>query len=574
MILLGGLAVVLLLAGVVAYDAYRVQRDLRDVDAAGARLAVELRAGRTDTARAQALAIGVSTDDARRRLARPWWSLGARLPGIGEEVSAARALADAASRITPTLPVLVDATGTAGGVIDGGRVDVTTLAELQAPLAEADSGFAAAAERLRGVDTAELSGPVGDRLARSVEQVRSAATIIASGRQAADVLPVMLAGTHRYLLVFDNNAEIRTTGGLPGSWALLTTTDGRISLTTQGSSGAVPIAPQPVARLSKAERSLYTDLPATDFRDTAFVADADRAARLQAALWERGPGSTGATPVRLDGVVRLDTVALSYLLEGTGPITVRGVRLTPDNAVDQLLSRVYDAYGRRSDVVYREATRAVFDAITTRPRSLVALVSGFARARAEDRFTAVGITDPVRSALARSGGAGRLAPAAAGAPTAYVTLDDGTAAKMSFYLRRETTAEVGCSGGATTLTGYTRVSQTITAARAIRTLPAYVTGGGLYGVPAGHQQVVVRLYGPPGATLTEVDVDGRDVTDQLTRTQDAGRPAVVVPVEIEGPTPVLVAWRFTGGEVTDGATVWQTPSVVPGSGVVDAVGGC
>lgn len=563
----------LALGAVVAYDTWRTYRDLRDVDAAAARIAVGLRDGRTADARVAAVDVGRATDDARRRLHRPWWAVAARLPGIGEEVRTARALTDAAAQISPTLPVLVDATGTAAGVIDAGRVDVTTLATLREPLAEADSGFAAAADIVGDIETDTLDGPVGERLARSVEQIRSAATIIASGRQAADVLPTMLSGTHRYLLVFDNNAEIRTSGGLPGSWALLTAVDGRVRLTTQGSSGAIPIAPTPVIDLTRSERRLFTDLPATDFRDTSFVPDAVRAARLQAALWQTGPGRVDGTPIRLDGVLRLDTVGLSYLLEGTGPLTVREFRLTPQNAVELLLSRVYADYGARSDAIYREATRAVFDAITTRPRSLVALVDGFARARAEDRFSAVGLTPAVQSALAEAGGAGTLSPTAAGAPAAFVTLDDGTAAKMSYYLRRETEAEVGCPGGVPTLTGFTRLSQTIGAATA-RRLPVYVNGGGFYGVTAGHQQVVVRLYGPPGSTLTEIDIDGRDVTDQLTTTTYRGRPAAIVPVEISGPQPVLVAWRFSGGRIEETTQVWQTPSIVPGSGVITAVGGC
>lgn len=566
------LGVVVVFGALVAYDSWRTYRDLRDVDAATGRIAVGLRAGQIAEARIAAVDIGRATDDARRRLHRPWWALAAHLPGVGEEVRTARALADAAVDISPTLPTLVDATGTATGVIDAGRVDTATLATLQAPLADADAGFASAARRLDGIDTGSLSGPIGERLARSVQQVRSAAAIIASGRQAADVLPTMLAGTHRYLLVFDNNAEIRTSGGLPGSWALLTAVDGKVSLTTQGSSGAVPIAPEPVLPLSRAEDRLFTALPATDFRDTSFVPDAVRAARLQAALWQSGPGQVDGVPIPLDGVLRLDTVGLSYLLDGTGPLTVRDLRLTSANAVDELLSRVYATYGGRSDAIYRETTRAVFDAITTRPRSLVALISGFARARAEDRFSAVGLTPQVRSALDAAGGAGRLTPAAPDAATAFVTLDDGTAAKMSYYLRRDTEAEVDCPGGTPTLTGFTRLSQTISAARA-RRLPGYVNGAGLYGVTAGHQQVVVRLYGPPGAVLTEVDVDGRDVTPELTTATYAGRPAVIVPVEVSGPKPVLVAWRFTGGRLGDDVRVWQTPSIVPGPGVVDAVGG-
>ena len=42
---------------------------------------------------------------------------------------------------------------------------------------------------------------------------------------------------------------------------------------------------------------------------------------------------------QIDGVVALDPVALSYLLEGLGKIVVGGVDLTSENVVDELLCR-------------------------------------------------------------------------------------------------------------------------------------------------------------------------------------------------------------------------------------------
>ena len=459
-------------------------------------------------------------------------------------------------------------------LIAGGRIDLSALSGLAEPLGNASTGFEAAARQVAGIDTGELSGPIGSPLARAVERVRTAARVVDDGHLAAQVLPTMLGGTKHYLVVFDNNAEIRTTGGLPGAWALITATDGSLSLTSQGSFGPSLYSPTPVLPLSRAERALFTDLPATDFRDTAFVPDAQRVARLQAALWERGPGrSQPGGPVRLDGVLHLDTVGLSYLMGGTGPVTVENFQLTSDNAVDQLLSRSYALLGARSDEIFRAATAAVFRKLTTSPDSPVDLVSGFTRAFAEDRFHAVGTTPRVARLLKRAGGDGDLDPTAKGAPAAYVTLDDGTAAKMSYYLRRSTTAEVSCVDGRPALTGYTRLDQTIAKATGAK-LDPYVTGAGLAGLKPGTQQVVVRVYGPPGSGLAEVDLNGRDVTREVTRTTYLGRPAVVVPTLVDGATPVLVAWRFTGGDLPTRPQVWQTPSVVPGGGLVTSTGSC
>ena len=40
-------------------------------------------------------------------------------------------------------------------------------------------------------------------------------------------------GPRHYLLVVQNNAEIRSTGGLPGSFMILNAEDGKLSLGTQ-----------------------------------------------------------------------------------------------------------------------------------------------------------------------------------------------------------------------------------------------------------------------------------------------------------------------------------------------------
>ena len=40
-------------------------------------------------------------------------------------------------------------------------------------------------------------------------------------------------------------------------------------------------------------------------------------------------------------MISIDPVALSYLLAVTGPVTVDGVTLTADNAVDELLNGTY-----------------------------------------------------------------------------------------------------------------------------------------------------------------------------------------------------------------------------------------
>ena len=64
-------------------------------------------------------------------------------------------------------------------------------------------------------------------------------------------------GPRDYLLVFQNNAEIRATGGLPGAWARVHAQDGKLTIVEQGAGGDFGERATPVLALSKPERAVY-----------------------------------------------------------------------------------------------------------------------------------------------------------------------------------------------------------------------------------------------------------------------------------------------------------------------------
>ena len=65
------------------------------------------------------------------------------------------------------------------------------------------------------------------------------------------------------------------------------------------------------------------------------------------------------------GVISLDVVAMSYLLEGVGPVQVGDVTLTSDNAVEMLLNRPYlELDPARQDAFFALAAKTVFESLT------------------------------------------------------------------------------------------------------------------------------------------------------------------------------------------------------------------
>src|SRR5664279_844162 len=108
---------------------------------------------------------------------------------------------------------------------------------------------------------------------------------------------------------------------------------------------------------------MYTERPAIYPADVNLTPDFPTAAAMIAKMY------TARTGTAVDGVVAIDPVALSYLLEGTGPVDVGdGVVLTSDTVVPGLLSAVYARFANeptqvRHDAFLAHASATAFAAV-------------------------------------------------------------------------------------------------------------------------------------------------------------------------------------------------------------------
>ena len=147
------------------------------------------------------------------------------------------------------------------------------------------------------------------------------------------------SGPRNYLLLFQNPAELRATGGIPGAVALVHTENGKISLTQQASSADFPHYTPSVLELPLETRGLYGNIVGEYLQDVTMTPYFPLSGQLAREMWKRQFGT------EVDGVLSMDPVTLSYLLRATGPIALpTGDTLTSDNAVKLLLSDVYARY--------------------------------------------------------------------------------------------------------------------------------------------------------------------------------------------------------------------------------------
>lgn len=273
------------------------------------------------------------TNEVAARVDGPLWELASRVPAVGQNVAAVQGAARASNRlVSDALPVgisILDSLDPAKLAVDGGGINLEPLRGLQASIADLRTALAGAAQELQGIDRGSLISAVAEPLAQ-LDQITVTATPALETIEKN--LPTILAiaggdGPRNYLLVFQNIAESRATGGNPAAALLLTVDGGRFELADQASSADFGGRSTSVDLAPEAE-SLYEVDTTRVLQNYNRTPDFPTTARLFESLWQNAAG------VQIDGVISLDPVALAHMLEVTGPVDLGdGLQITSDDAV-------------------------------------------------------------------------------------------------------------------------------------------------------------------------------------------------------------------------------------------------
>lgn len=516
---------------------------------------------------------GDHAHSAARATGSPVWGLMTHLPVFGDDargVRTASTVADDLSRAA--LSELAGVVGDIDAVLPrNGGVDLEKVQSLVPPVAESHAALVKAQQELDAEDPSGYIGSLKLRFRDLQSQVDDATSAIGVADRALQVLPQMLGadGPRNYLVVMQNNAEIRATGGLPGAVSLLSTDDGKISMVREISGASFGEAPAPVLPLQPAEQKIFGKNLGTYFLDANLTPNFTRSADLWKARWEQ------TQPEKIDGVISLDTVTLSYLLKALGPVDVGGVHLTGDNVVDELLSKVYARLPdpAAEDAFFGQVAGTVFQKMTTFSGSKQTLLEALNRAAGEHRVLIHDFHADVQQELAGTTVAGEATRSAPKTPQVGVYLADGTLSKMSYYLRYSThVSATSCTNGVQTLSG----SLTLTSKapkNAKTSLPSYVTGTGLPKSSAGDMLVTVYVFAPEGGSASKFDDNGLDFP-QLSDVLD-GRTVISTWVLLEPGKAQDLKWTMTSGKGQTGKTsVTVTPSVAAGNSSATVASAC
>ncbi|WP_223281398.1 DUF4012 domain-containing protein [Streptomyces antnestii] len=536
------------------------------------------------------VAAGAPAESAQERLARsaaghaarahdlttgPAWYTAAQLPFLGGPLETVRGIAQASDRLAGAVlsPLAGAVPRLEAGARTGGIPRVLTRLESEAP-AFARAARVAAEVRddahglpgstwLPAVDRARTQ--LSDQLDRLVPQTRDAAV-------AARVMPSMLGshGQRRYFLAFQNTAEARGTGGLPGAFAVLRADRGHLSFEHFGNNTELDSTTTHVNLGAEFTAQYGNNQPESAWANSNLSPHFPNAARIWTAAWRNHTGG------RLDGAFAIDPGALGLLLRATGPARMPdGTALTADNVVD-ITQR--DAYAKFDNIAQRKAyfvdtARAAAGRLMTAaddPRMIPALLSAVRDVQREGRLQVWSAHADEQRQLASRPFSGVL-PDGPG-PFAGLVVNNAAGTKLDYYLDRSL---VWAPGACTDRGRSVTTTMTLTNRAPVSGLPEYVTQRvdyPSYRTHPGDNRLLLSYYAGKGARLTGATLDGRRVA--MIPGVERGHPVYTLDLELPRQSSRTLVLRLNEPEADHAPTILRQALVTPLRVTVKPAGPC
>ena len=467
-----------------------------------------------DVQKATEIRTKIDTDiqDLENYLDKPFWKAAENIGAVEEEISSARELLDLVQTanttlIDPLIEQLMDYPLTTLKTADGFHVDVVTsyldFLESIFPVLK-DFSERLNSSDLRILKIIDTNGKVEDYSTRLTQ-------VTNDYESCSDYVPILRTvlgggGDRLYVFAAQNTAEIRASGGFPGSVGAIRIQNGILSIVEFQSvynvfSNYVPYE----AEITSTETYLFQgrmDLP----WDSDFSPDFERAAYIWALAYQNRNGE------HVDGVISATPVVIQRLLTFLGEITLSdGTVLNGENAMRVIEHDLYFEYlSLHSETPYwtgRELTDQLF--AETARETLNLLLSSmsldnfrnlmtFARESFADRTLMLWLADPDEQEMVRQiGWAGTLNQDET-EPAVGVFFNSTSASKMGWYLDIDISIGEGIENEDGSMTYPVSVSYSNVLTSEERDIAGgYILGGGHGGLAGG-----MYIFAPAGGTIS------------------------------------------------------------------------
>jgi hypothetical protein len=202
------------------------------------------------------------------------------------------------------------------------------VAKLSAALEEALPEIDSAVEELSGVDAEVLPKKYRATYGGLLDDLSTIRDEVKRFIGSTDMVMTMLGahGKRRYLVLFQNDRELRPTGGFIGSFALMDLEDGEIMNMEVPEGGSYDLRGGLRERVAAPDQLRLVN-PRWEFQDANWFADFPTSAKSLMWFYERGGGRT------VDGVIAVTSSLMEEMLKVIGPIEMAeyGKTITADN---------------------------------------------------------------------------------------------------------------------------------------------------------------------------------------------------------------------------------------------------
>ncbi len=481
----------------------------------GKTLVTQLKEGDKTGAGKTATELSATAKKLNDTVGSPLWAAATLIPVYGSDIAQVRTIASVADTlcakaVTPLINAL-PAEGLSGIVVDGG-VNVEAVEDMLAPLGAEYPTIHDCAEQVARMGDSHL-----EQLKEPVQTVKGLVgtldTVSEYASELSHLLPGMLGADGEpahYLVIAANNAEPRSTGGMAGSFGIMTVEDGKMSM---GDFVGSETAPRPdtgeaALPLTDEELLIFGKRVGMDMRDVGYIPNFPRVAELQKAIWE----SSGNTKV--DGIVMLDPVFLQRILALTGGVTTsNGTVVDGTNAAQILMNEVYLRYGDENeiqDAFFAEVASAALDQVLGNLGEVdLAKLLEVVNNSLDDRRFYIWMANPEEEAIVTKLGAAGLTSVSETEPVAGIYFGAASGAKSFWYLD----ADAQVSEGRKNADGSMSYDVTVTFSNTLNDAAAsdmswYITGEAAIKRSVSDMHLDVYLYAPAGGSISNMQTNG------------------------------------------------------------------
>lgn len=443
----------------------------------------------------------------------PLWDLSAAIPFVGQNVSAVREATEATHiLVRDAVPVgvrLLENINPRNLQLEGGGINLEPFEAAQADLPAINTAFGAAKEKIDPIDLDALHPVVSDALRELVDVINDAAPALEMlEKYLPTVLPMLGSeGPRTYMVLFQNNAEIRALGGNPGAFSVMVADQGRVETREDAATAYAywigRYADLQYVDLPEETLSLYEYDFAIRSQNFTRTPNFPTAASMFSGMWNTASGET------LDGVISIDPVMLARMLAVTGPVTLDdGSQVTADNAVSLLLFDAYETYSSdaASNEYFAMVADRVFEKITSGNWDPMAMFAALQWGVEEQRVYGWFPREAEQALAADLDFDGELSADNAAETEVGVFVNDAAYSKLEYFYSQE--VHVSCDTAARTTTTTLTMHNTITDPN----LNNYTLGwrNNNLGLPRTTMILDVLYFAPPGSTIASSDPSTSD----------------------------------------------------------------